>query len=262
MSGVNHIAFICDGNGRWAKQRGLPRTAGHIAGLYKTQTVVEWCVARNLPNISAFLWSTENWKRDSKEIHGIMDAVVKHGPSFIARMHRLGVRLIHAGLRDGLEDRVLKVIDYGADLTKDNTRANFCLAFNYGGKLDILHAVNHAVEEASLRKSIAGEPASVTAEAIGRNLMSYPLPDIDLLVRSGNETRISNFMLWQAAFADLSVSASNWPDFSESELDLILHDFNVKKQGALSEQDRMRRQGRAPRESAEIPATDPSHAIA
>ncbi|HUX12347.1 MAG TPA: polyprenyl diphosphate synthase [Spirochaetia bacterium] len=214
-----HIAFICDGNGRWANSRGMGRSDGHIAGLYQTQTVVEWCVDREIPNVSAFLWSTENWKRDSREVGGIMDAVVQYGPGFADRMHRQGVRLYHAGLRESIDDQVLKVIDDSMELTRNNTRANLCLAFNYGGKADILQAVAKAIADS--------DPATgICAEQVSQHLLTSPMPDIDYLIRTGNETRISNFMLWQAAYAELHFSEAFWPDFSEEELDRALLAFH------------------------------------
>ncbi|WP_455383096.1 polyprenyl diphosphate synthase [Salinispira pacifica] len=213
-----HIAFICDGNGRWARERGMRRSDGHIAGLYQTQTVVEWCVDRGIPNVSAFLWSTENWKRDSAEVGGIMDAVVQYGPAFADRMNRQGVRLFHAGLRDGIDDQVLKVIDDSMELTCRNRRASLCLAFNYGGKADILQAIARALDNAD-----AG--SSISAEQLQSHLLTAPMPDIDFLVRTGNESRISNFMLWQAAYAELYFSRVYWPDFSEEELDAALRRF-------------------------------------
>jgi len=217
MIPLNHIAFICDGNGRWAKNRGLPRTAGHIAGLKKTRTVVDWCIDRGVPNVSVFLWSTENWKRDSREVSGIMSAVVRYGPAFARHMHRRGVRLIHAGLRENIEPRVLAVIDESIELTTHNTAASLCLAFNYGGKTDILHALSAAIADAD------GKP--VTEQAISRRLMSSPMPDVDLLVRTGGEFRISNFMLWQAAEAEFRASHTLWPDFSRQELDALIADY-------------------------------------
>jgi len=217
MTSLSHIAFICDGNGRWAKSRGLPRTAGHIAGLKKTRTVVDWCIDRGVQNVSVFLWSTENWKRDSREVSGIMGAVVRYGPAFARHMHRRGVRLIHAGLRENIEPRVLAVIDESIELTRHNTAASLCLAFNYGGKTDILHALSAAVTEAD------GKP--ITEQAISGRLMSSPMPDVDLLVRTGGEFRISNFMLWQAAEAEFRVSHTLWPDFSQQELDGLITDY-------------------------------------
>jgi undecaprenyl diphosphate synthase len=214
-----HIAFICDGNGRWARTRGMRRSDGHIAGLYQTQTVVEWCVDRGIGNVSAFLWSTENWKRDRAEVGGIMDAVIQYGPAFADRMNRQGVRLFHAGLREGIDDQVLKVIDDSMELTRNNTRAKLCLAFNYGGRADILQAIDRTLAE-------LGADEEITIEQVQRNLLTSPMPDIDFLVRSGNETRISNFMLWQAAYAELHFSRAFWPDFTEEELDDALLAFS------------------------------------
>lgn len=216
----DHVAFICDGNGRWARARGMRRSDGHIAGLYQTQTVVEWCVDRGIPNISAFLWSTENWKRDAAEVGGIMDAVIQYGPAFADRMNRQGVRLFHAGLRGGIDDAVLKVIDDSMELTRNNTRAKLCLAFNYGGKADILQAIERALAD-------TGPAGRITAEQVQRNLLTSPMPEIDFLIRSGNETRISNFMLWQAAYAELYFSRAFWPDFTEEELDEALLAFST-----------------------------------
>ncbi len=215
-----HLAFICDGNGRWAQERGLSRNKGHIAGLFHTLKVVDICIERRIPIISAFLWSTENWNRPRFEVRGIMRAAVKYVPDFAMKMHERQAKLLHCGIRKNVPRDVLEVIDDAVALTENNTETILNMCFNYGGKSDIIQAVNKLVREVS-------DPEEITPESLGNYLLTGTLPDVDLLIRTGREKRLSNFMIWQCAYAELYAADCYWPDLTESDIDAALKRYNL-----------------------------------
>jgi len=217
-----HVAVIMDGNGRWAQQRSLARHRGHRAGAENIRHVVERFTAHGVPMLTVFAFSTENWGRPRTEV----DAILRLGSEFIDRhlgeLDRQGVRLQHIGDADrlprGLQTRVRKAVA----LTGANDRITLNIAFNYGGRADIVSAVRALMAEG------AG-PDDVTEEAIAARLATADLPEPDLLIRTGGERRISNFLVWQAAYTEYHFSSTLWPDFGAADIDLALHEYSQRR---------------------------------
>lgn len=216
-----HVAVIMDGNGRWAESRSLPRHQGHRAGAENLRTVIERFAAHGVPMLTIFAFSTENWGRPRTEV----DAILRLGREFIDRhlneLHEEGVRLRHIGdmarLPRGLQSRMERAIE----LTRENTRITLSVAFNYGGRADIVQAVRRLIEEGV-------RPEDVDDDAIASRLATHGLPDPDLLIRTGGEHRISNFLVWQAAYSEYHFSSALWPDFGPAEVDAALLEFSQR----------------------------------
>ena len=217
-SGVpRHVAFIMDGNGRWATRQGLPRLAGHRQGIANVERIAGALLQRGIPYMTIYMFSTENWKRPREEVDGIFALLsawlIEAGP----RMREAGIRLRHHGRREPLPAELLAALDGAYDPAGAEGGLLLGLAINYGGRAEIVDAVRGA-----LRRS----PAAVIDEpAITAGLYTAGLPDPDLVVRPGGELRLSNFMLWQAAYAELYFSPVLWPDVDEVELDRALSDY-------------------------------------
>jgi len=215
QSGVpRHVAFIMDGNGRWATRRGLPRLAGHRQGIANVERIAGALLERGIPCMTIYMFSTENWKRPKEEVDGIFallsEWLVEAGP----RMREAGVRLRHYGRREPLPAELLAALDGACETSGGEGGLLLGLAINYGGRAEIEDAVRGV-----LRRS----PAAVIDEpSISAGLYTAGLPDPDLVVRPGGELRLSNFMLWQAAYAELYFSPVLWPDVDEAELDRAL----------------------------------------
>ena len=217
-----HVAVIMDGNGRWAKERGLSRTQGHRAGADNIRTVIERFAEHGMPVLTLFAFSTENWGRPRAEVAALM----RLGSDFIDRhLHALdeqGVRIRHLGeirrLSRGLQQRVRDAVER----TQDNGRITLNIAFSYGGRADIVDAVRRLVAE-----GVA--PDDVTEDAISSRLATDGLPDPDLLIRTAGERRISNFMVWQAAYAEYYFTDALWPDFDAAEVDAALIEFSRRR---------------------------------
>ncbi len=226
-----HIAIVMDGNGRWAKQRFLPRVAGHKQGVDALRRCANACQARGVRVLTVFAFSSENWNRPSEEVSGLMElfvsALLREAPSLLAQ----GVRLCVVGDRAGLSPKVLAALVNAEALTAHNTSLVFNVCFNYGGRWDIA--------QAAARLAARGEP--ITELALDRALSLAHVPDPDLLIRTGGEMRISNFLLWQAAYAELYFSSKLWPDFDEAELDAAIADYSQRERrfGKTTEQLRM-----------------------
>lgn len=206
-----HIAFIMDGNGRWAKEKGLPRSKGHLAGINHIKKVVDICNRIGIPFVTAYVWSTENWARPDKEVKHLMDSIVKYGPDMARELHTKGVRILHCGSRDGLDRNVLEVIDFATSLTADDGPNILNLAFNYGSRKELIDAVRKI---AKLRIS----PDRIDEQTIQDNLYSPIVPDVDLLIRPGGEKRLSNFLLWQCANSTFHFTKTYWPSLGEEEI--------------------------------------------
>ena len=208
-----------DGNGRWAQARGLPRSAGHKAGLDRIHTLLKECYDKGVEIVSVFAWSTENWSRPNREVSNIMRTLEKRLPRLVKALHEENVRFVHIGSIDRLSTRAQEVLRWANHLTKNNGPSIFNLAFNYGGRDEIAHV---------LRKLIAQKvPTDMITEAmIDEYLYTSGLPDVDLLIRSGGEKRISNFMLWQIAAAYIYFTDTFWPDMGEREIHKAFKSFN------------------------------------
>ena len=207
-----HVAIIMDGNGRWAQSRGLPRLAGHRAGTENLRRIIEACVEFGIKYLTIYAFSTENWGRPEDEVEGLMNIFDDVFDRELAEMHRQGARLHHIGRIKGLRPKMQKKIRNGEEMTKNNDRLVLNVAFNYGGRDEIVHAVEEIV-----RSGVKAE--EVNADLIEKHLFTLGSPDPDLVIRTSGELRLSNFLIWQAAYAELYIPESvYWPDFSREEL--------------------------------------------
>ncbi len=225
-----HIAIIMDGNGRWAAARGLPRLAGHRAGTENLRPVIRACVEFGIQYLTIYAFSTENWGRPQEEVEGLMQLIEDVIDRELNELHKEGVRLRHIGrlehLNPSLRDKVLHAVE----LTKNNTRLNLTIAFNYGGRDEIVCAIC-----AMLRDGV--KPEDVTEPLISQYLFTAGTPDPDLIVRTSGEMRISNFLIWQSAYSEYYVTNAYWPDFDKEELRKALLDFSQRERrfGRLGE---------------------------
>ena len=232
-----HIGVIMDGNGRWAKARGKARTEGHIEGVKSLRRLVELCILYKVPNLTVFSFSSENWSRPREEINFIFGLLHRFVASDLARLIANNVRVRIIGSRDGLEDSLKRLIDDVERKTEANTGLNLLVAFNYGGKAEIVDAVRSlAVDIAAGRL----EPDQVTEAAIAQRLYTAGIPDPDLIIRTSGEQRVSNFLLWQGAYAELVFLRENWPDFGEHSFLAVLEEFSARERrfGSIEAQPR------------------------
>ena len=210
-----HIGIIMDGNGRWAKKRGLPRTAGHKQGAETFRTISKECGRLGIKHATFYAFSTENWKRPKEEVDAIMRLFKQYlleAKEDITAADNNKLRFI--GLKDGIPDDILTLMEEAEEDTKNNTGCDIALAVNYGGREEIVNAVN---------KLIADGKTEITEEDISQNV--YTVPDCDLIIRPSGEQRLSNFLLWQAAYSEFWYSDVMWPDFSVQDLYKALSDF-------------------------------------
>ncbi len=213
-----HIAIIMDGNGRWAKQRGLPRLAGHRAGTENLRRVIRACVEFGVKVLTIYAFSTENWGRPEAEVKGLMMILRDVIDRELKELHEEGVQLRHLGDLSGVEaDLQRKVLD-AVELTKNNDRLILNVAFNYGGRAEIIHAIQEIVRHNH-------QPEEITEELVNCYLYTGQLPDPDLIVRTSGELRLSNFLIWQGAYAEYYFADVYWPDFGKEELRKALLHF-------------------------------------
>jgi undecaprenyl diphosphate synthase len=221
-----HVAIVMDGNGRWAKQRGLPRTEGHCAGEEALYDVVDGAIGMGLEWLTVFAFSTENWKRPAQEVRFLMNYNRRMLWKRRDELHRRNVRIRYVGRVDWRVPRtVLKEMDYASELTSRNTGMTFTVAFNYGGRTEITDAVRRLIADHA-RGRLKGE--RITAESISARLYHPDMPDPDLLIRTGGEMRISNFLLWQAAYSELWFTPVYWPDFNREHLFEAIRDYQKR----------------------------------
>lgn len=213
-----HVGIIMDGNGRWAQARGWPRMAGHKAGVDNIQPVLEACVEFGIKALSIYAFSTENWRRPPDEVQGLMRLLGLTIQRQLNELHRNGVKIVHSGRLEGIDKHLQKQILNALEVTKNNTRITLNVAFNYGGRAEIADAV-----QSIMRAGIKAE--DVTEALIGQHLYIPNLPDPDLIIRTGGDRRMSNFLLWQAAYAEFYLTATQWPDFGPDELYRALQDY-------------------------------------
>ena len=211
-----HVAVIMDGNGRWAKAKGLPRAAGHKAGVTSVQEIVRAADDFGIKALTLYSFSTENWLRPTEEVGDLMKILSWALRKEVAEMARKNVRLGAIGRLDALPQNVRRELDLTIDKLKDNTGLRLTLALNYGGRQEIVDAAN---------KALASGAKTVDEESIGRHLYTADLPELDLVIRTSGEMRISNFLLWQAAYAEIYVTPVFWPDFRKAHLEAALEDF-------------------------------------
>lgn len=205
-----HVAIIMDGNGRWAQARGLPRIMGHRAGVEALRDIIKACVEFGIPYLTVYAFSTENWARPKEEVNGLMNILEEMIDKEVPELHRQGVQIRHIGKLEGLRPDLQRKIQEAIALTRHNRRLVLCVAFNYGGRDEILQAVRKILA-AGLR------PEEVTEETFTQYLYTAGIPDPDLVIRTSGEIRISNFLLWQAAYAEWYFTPVYWPDFDREE---------------------------------------------
>lgn len=210
-----HVAIVMDGNGRWAKERGLPRTAGHEAGEQSLLDCVYGALELGITHISAYAFSTENWKRSPDEVKFLMNFNREVIRRRVGEMNDLGVRIRWAGRRPKLWKSVIEELEKAEELTKRNKKLTLTMCVNYGGRAEIADAVAAIARDVKSRKL---DPAKITEKTIGKYLDEPDMPDVDLFVRSSGEQRISNFLLWQSAYAEFVFLDTLWPDFDRRHL--------------------------------------------
>jgi len=216
-----HVAIIMDGNGRWAKKRFLPRFFGHKQGVDALVKIVQACIDRDIEHLTVFAFSSENWKRPSDEVSGLMGLVLAAVSRYLAKMGALGVRIRIVGDREAVSDKLRNAWNEAESSTAHNTKLTLNVAFNYGGRWDIVQACRKAIE--------AGVPAAELTEARLSEFMAMSYaPDPDLFIRTGGEVRISNFLLWQVAYTEFVFSDCLWPEFGERELDAAIAAFHER----------------------------------
>jgi undecaprenyl diphosphate synthase len=220
-----HVAIIMDGNGRWAKGRGLPRTEGHRRGLDVAKAIVRAAREAGIKAISLFVFSTENWRRAEDEVDFLMRLIQDHLGREFDFYREMGARILHSGDLAGLPSGVRGEIERVVRETAVNDSIVLNLAINYGGKSEIVRAVNRALR----LKALAGDPPDLSEEDIAAALDSPSLPPPDLIIRTSGEFRMSNFMTWQSAYAELYFSEKYWPDWTAADFDLALKDYSLRK---------------------------------
>ncbi len=226
----HHIAIIMDGNGRWAKKRGLPRSAGHRAGAENLRRIINSCVDFGIKILTIYAFSTENWVRPEAEIRALLRIFARYLEQEMDVLNRQGVCLNHLGDLEGLAPKTQERVRYAQELTKTNERLILNIAFNYGGRAEILHAVRQALADEI-------QPGELTEERFSSYLFTKGLPDPDLVIRTSGELRISNFLIWQAAYAELYPTPVHWPDFGKEQLYEALVSFSQRdrRMGGLSQ---------------------------
>jgi len=217
-----HIAIIMDGNGRWAGQRGLPRIDGHEQGAKAVRAVVTHCARLGIDVLTLYSFSTENWKRPQDEVDFLMDLYVRYLIAERGTIMNNNVRFRHIGRREGLPESVLSEMDKTVEMSRSNTGLTLCLALNYGSRNELIDAVRAIAKDVQTGNLI---PDTIDEELISNSLYTAGLPDADLLIRTANERRVSNFLLWQISYAEIHVCKSLWPDFSVEDLNAAIKDF-------------------------------------
>jgi undecaprenyl diphosphate synthase len=217
-----HVGIIMDGNGRWARKRGLPRVAGHKAGTDNLRPVLRACSDFGIKVLTVYAFSTENWGRPPDEVSGLMSILGQYIRRETHDLHANNVRILHSGRLEGVAPNLAQQIQDAVALTSNNTRITLNVAFNYGGRAEIVDAVKHLFRDGL-------KPEDVTENVISDYLYNAGLPDPDLIIRTGGEWRLSNFLIWQAAYAEYYATPTFWPDFDEEELAKALIEFSQRE---------------------------------
>lgn len=217
-----HVAIIMDGNGRWAKQRGLPRIEGHRAGAKNVRKVARAFADHGVKYLTLFAFSTENWDRPQEEVTGLLHLLSQSIDEEIQRFHQANIKLVHIGKPDRLPLELKRKVKSATELTKDNTGMTLCLAFDYGSRSEIVDAVR-CIKEGNV------SPESISETIFSSYLDTADIPDPDLLIRTGGEFRLSNFLLWQVAYSELYFTPVSWPDFNEKEIEKALLDYKQRQ---------------------------------
>jgi undecaprenyl diphosphate synthase len=217
-----HVAIIMDGNGRWAKKRHLPRLAGHNAGSENIRPVVKIFANYGVKYLTLYMFSTENWNRPRIEIAGLLSLLARKIDQETQAFHQENIRLVHLGRLDRLSQKLRKKVQAAVELTKNNTGLTLCLAFDYGGRDEIVQAARRITD--------AGIPGDNINESVFvRYLYSTDIPNPDLVIRTGGESRLSNFLLWQAAYSELYFTPVLWPDFGLKDIEEALSEYKRRQ---------------------------------
>lgn len=227
-----HVAIILDGNGRWARRRGLPRNKGHEAGTENIRPIVSACPDLGIEYLTLWAFSTENWRRPKDEVEGIFQILSERIAVETEALYNAGVRLKHIGSLEGLSEELAGAVRAAIDLTADNDRMTLTLAFNYGGRAEVVAAIKEMLRDRL-------DPDTVTEETVNKYLYTADMPDPDLIIRPSGEFRLSNFLIWQGAYAELYFPNILWPDFGPSDLRDAVADFMKRQRrfGAIPEPD-------------------------
>jgi undecaprenyl diphosphate synthase len=225
-----HVAIIMDGNGRWARARSLPREAGHRAGVENLRRIIDACIEFGIQILTIYAFSTENWGRPQTEVRALMKIFARVLDQELNELHAQGVCLHHLGDLSGINPTLQQKVLSAIELTRNNSKLILNVAFNYGGRAEILHAVKEMLADQL-------EPAALTEELFSSYLFTKSLPDPDLVIRTSGELRVSNFLIWQAAYAEYYAAPENWPDFGREQLYQALVAFTQRDRrfGRLSE---------------------------
>jgi undecaprenyl diphosphate synthase len=223
-----HIAIIMDGNGRWAQKRGLPRFEGHQAGVENLRSAISYFAKLKLKYLTLYGFSTENWKRPKAEIDGLLNLLQEAIDSYTLELHKKGVRIRHLGRRERLPAGLQQSIAKAVELTKDNEGMTLSLAFDYGGRAEIIDAVRQIANEGI-------PPQKIDEQLFDRYLYTAGLPEVDLVIRTAGELRLSNFLIWQTAYSEYYFAEVFWPDFDSKEIDkaLLAYSQRQRRFGAL-----------------------------
>lgn len=220
-----HLAVIMDGNGRWARQRGLPRRAGHRAGAENLQNMCSMCGRRGIKYLTVYAFSTENWNRPDDEVHTLMELFVEFFDRYDAQLEKEGIRVRFSGDLAGLPEHIQKIIARSEETSRQRQKMQLIIAINYGGRRELVQACRSLAADAVMGKI---RPEAIDEEHLRQKLYLPDIPDPDLVIRPSGEQRLSNFLLWQSAYAELWYSNVLWPDFSEDDLDLALQDYTQR----------------------------------
>lgn len=223
-----HIGIIMDGNGRWATLRGKPRKYGHLAGSKTVEKTVAYAFDKGIKAVSLYAFSSENWNRPKEEVEGIFSLIEKFLKTSVKKLTDGNVKLIVSGSREGLPDKLIKTIDKSVAKTENNDGGILNVAVNYGGRADIVNAVN---------KLIKSGKTEITEQDVSGNLSTAGLPPLDFIIRTAGEKRLSNFMLFEASYSELYFTDVLWPDFTKEKLDEALKDYRSRKRnfGGITE---------------------------
>ncbi len=218
----NHIAFIMDGNGRWAEKRGLPRLEGHRAGIESARSVIERLGEYKIRSVTLYSFSTENWQRPEEEVTGLFRILKESIEKESLELHQKGVKIRHIGRSQGLPQDLKLAIGKAVELTRNNTEMTLGFAFNYGSRQEIVDAVQSIVDRQIPARDI-------DENLLGSFLYTAGMPDVDLVIRTGGEMRVSNFLLWQSAYSEYYFTDVLWPDFDTGELDRALLEYSKRQ---------------------------------
>jgi undecaprenyl diphosphate synthase len=217
-----HVAIVPDGNGRWAEHRGWPRLRGHQAGAENMRRLISYLNEYPIKYVSLYGFSSENWSRPHEEVQGLFRLLDRFINRYVAEIHEEGIRLRHLGRLSDLPKWLQKSINRAVELTKDNSRMTLNVAFNYGGRMEVVEAVRRLIADGV-------PPEKIDEELFSDYLYTAGLPDVDLVIRTADELRLSNFLIWQTAYSEYYFTTAYWPDFNRSELEKALLSYSQRQ---------------------------------